>query len=169
MVIDIQERLVPAMNVADKVINNTNTLITSAKEFDMPVITTEQYPKGLGPTVADLRDNIDPNYVFHKNSFTAYTDEVKEALTKLGASKIIITGMETHICVFQTIRDLISDGYQVFIAEDAVCSRSKENYKNGLRLAENMGALVTNTETILFDLLKKAATPEFKKLSPLIK
>lgn len=169
MVIDIQERLVPAMKVADKVIDNTNILISAAKEFNMPIVTTEQYPRGLGNTVPELKDHIDPNYLFAKTSFTAYTDEVKETFAKLNRKKIIITGMETHVCVFQTIRDLILEGYEVFLASDAVCSRSKKNYKNGLRLIENMGAVVTNTETIVFDLLKVAGTPEFKVLSKLIK
>ena len=77
--------------------------------------------------------------------------------------------METHICVFQTARDLLNDGYQVFVVSDGVCSRSKENYLNGLSLMENMGAVITNTETVIFDLLKKAGTKEFKALSKLIK
>ncbi|HHX59514.1 MAG TPA: hydrolase [Epulopiscium sp.] len=169
MVIDIQERLVPAMSAADQVINNTNILISTAKEFNMPIITTEQYPRGLGRTVPQLKDNIDPNYLFEKTSFTAYTEEVKHTLEKLNRKKIIISGMETHICVFQTIRDLLTAGYDVFVASDGVCSRTKENYNNGLRLIGNIGAVITNTETIVFDLLKAAGTPEFKVLSKLIK
>lgn len=169
MVIDIQERLVPAMKVANKVIENTNILIAAAKEFNMPIITTEQYPRGLGNTVPELKDHIDSNYLFEKISFTAYTEDVKLALEKFGRKKIIITGMETHICVFQTIRALLAEGYDVFIASDAVCSRTKENYLNGLELIRDMGAVVSNTETIVFDLLKEAGTPEFKVLSKLIK
>lgn len=169
MVIDIQERLVPAMSDADQVINNTNILISAAKEFNMPMITTEQYPRGLGPTVPQLKGNIDPNYLFEKTSFTAYTEDVKRTLEKLGRKKIIIAGMETHVCVFQTIRDLLTEGYEVFVASDGVCSRSEKNYKNGLLLIENMGGVITNTETIVFDLLKAAGTPEFKVLSKLIK
>ena len=169
MVIDIQERLAPAMTVANQVIANTSTLIAAAKALNMPVITTEQYPKGLGNTVSSLKDLIDSNYLFEKISFTAYTKEVKETLQRLNKNKIIITGMETHICVFQTVRDLLSEGYEVFLASDAICSRTKENSKSGLELMANMGAVVTNTETIIFDLLKEAGTPEFKVLSKLIK
>jgi len=169
MVIDIQERLVPAMKVANNVIENTNILISAAKEFSIPIITTEQYPRGLGNTVPALKDYIDSNYLFEKNSFTAYTEDVKLALEKFDCKKVIITGMETHICVFQTIRDLLAEGYHVFIASDAVCSRTKENYLNGLDLIKDMGAMVSNTETIIFDLLKEAGTPEFKVLSKLIK
>ena len=169
MVIDIQDRLVPAMQVADKVIKNTNILACAAKEFNIPIITTEQYPRGLGNTVSELREFVNPSYLFEKNSFTAYTDEVKLALKQLGRKRIIITGMETHICVFQTTRDLLAHEYNVFIASDAVCSRTKENFLNGLDLIKNMGAVITNTETIIFDLLKKAGSPEFKSLSGLIK
>lgn len=169
MVIDIQERLVPAMSLADQVIKNTTILISAAKEFNMPIITTEQYPRGLGPTLGELKDLIGPNYLFEKTSFTAYTEEVKLALEKLNRKKVIITGTETHVCVLQTIRDLLASGYDVFIASDAVCSRSQANFLNALDLIKSMGAVVTNTESIVFDLLKDAASPEFKTLSKLIK
>lgn len=169
MVIDIQERLVPVMKVADKVVKNTNILISAAKEFNIPIITTEQYPRGLGNTVPQLKDHIDSNYLFEKTSFTAYTEDVKLALEKLGRKKVIITGMETHVCVFQTSRDLLAEGYDVFIVSDAVCSRTKENFLNSLNLIKDMGAVISNTETIVFDLLKEAGSPEFKVISKLIK
>lgn len=169
MVIDIQERLVPAMKVADQVINNTNVLISAAKAFDIPIVTTEQYPKGLGSTIPEIKDQVNPMYLFEKTSFTAYITEVKMLLEILGRKKIIITGMETHVCVFQTIRDLLGNDYQVFIAADAVCSRTKENHLSGLGLIKDMGAVLTNTESIIFDLLKTAQAPQFKTLSKLIK
>ncbi|NLP45744.1 MAG: hydrolase [Epulopiscium sp.] len=169
MVIDIQDRLVPAMNMAKKVVHNTHILLSAAKEFNIPIITTEQYPKGLGNTVPELQNDIDHSYLFEKVCFNAYTDEVKVALEQLNRKKIIITGMETHICIFQTVRDLLINEYEVFVVSDAICSRTKENYKNGLDLMQQMGAIITNTETVLFDLLKKAGTPSFKTLSKLIK
>src|SRR5699024_11157696 len=167
--IDIQERLVPVMKYKDQVISNNNILITVAREMDFPIITTEQYPKGLGRTVPELLNLIDKEKVYTKNSFTSYTDEVKEALKSLEKRKVLITGMETHICVFQTARDLINDGYQVHLAKDAVASRTKINYLNGLDLMESLGAVITNTETAVFDLLKVSGTPEFKIMSKLIK
>jgi nicotinamidase-related amidase len=84
-------------------------------------------------------------------------------------NKVIIAGMETHVCVFQTVRSLLARGYQVFVVGDAVCSRTKENYLNGLALMSLMGAVITNTETVFFDLIKEAGTPLFKELSQLIK
>ena len=167
--IDIQERLVPVMKYRNQVIKNNLILITAAKEMNFPVIATEQYPKGLGRTVPELLDLIGEENIFAKNSFTAYTDEVKSTLENLAKKKVLVTGMETHVCVFQTVRDLLADGYEVFLAKDAVASRTKDNYLNGLDLMKSLGAVVTNTETIVFDLLKVSGTPEFKVMSKLIK
>ncbi|MGC7871381.1 isochorismatase family protein [Desulfosporosinus sp. SYSU MS00001] len=169
MAIDIQERLVPSMKYGEKVIQNTNILISIMKKIGAPIIATEQYPKGLGKTVSDVSSNLDGSSTFEKSTFSGCTSEVTSALQVLGRKKIIITGMETHVCVFQTVRDLLSQGYQVFVASDAVCSRTKENYRNGLSLMSDMGAVISNTETLLFDILKQSGTPLFKELSKLIK
>lgn len=169
LIIDIQDRLVPAMKYGEQVIRNTNTLISTAQKLGMPMIVTEQYPKGLGKTVSDVRDNLTESLTYEKTTFTGCTGDVITALKGLGRKKIIITGMETHVCVFQTVRDLLAQGYQVFVVGDAVCSRTKENYRNGLSLMSSMGAVVTNTETVFFDLMKEAGTPLFKELSKLIK
>lgn len=169
MVIDIQERLVPVMKYRDRVIDNNRILLTATEEMNFPVLVTEQYPKGLGRTVPELLEFVNEDYIYAKNSFTAYIDDVKEALKSLGKKKVLVTGMETHVCVFQTVRDLIDDGYQVFIVKDAVASRTKSNFLNGLDLMESMGAVITNTETAVFDLLKVSGTPEFKRMSKMIK
>ena len=169
LVIDIQEKLVPVMKYKEQVINNTKILIKAAKEMNFPVIATEQYPKGLGPTFSELDDLIEEDNVFVKNSFSACTDEVSEVLKSLGSRKILITGMETHICVFQTVRDLINEGYQVYVVKDGVASRTKTNYLNGLDLMKSLGAVITNTETAVFDLLKVSGTLEFKLMSKMIK
>lgn len=169
MIIDIQEKLVPVMKYRDQVINNNKILISAAKEMKFPIIATEQYPKGLGRTVPEILDLIDDENIFAKTSFTAYTDDVKKALKALGKKKVLVTGMETHICVFQTVRDLIDDGYEVFLVKDAVASRTKDNFLNGLDLINSLGAIVTNTEPSVFDLLKVSGTPEFKFISKLIK
>jgi len=170
LIIDIQEKLSSVMKYKEQVINNTQILIHAANELGMPVIITEQYPKGIGPTVDEIKDNItDDVKIFEKTSFTAYTEEVKAAIEATGRKKVIITGMETHVCIFQTARELIENGYHVFIAKDAVCSRTKENFLNSLEQMKEFGAVITNIETIVFDLLKKSGTPEFKVLSKLIK
>lgn len=169
LIIDIQERLTPAMEYGPKVVNNTSVLVSIAKALNIPIIVTEQYPKGLGKTVEEINDKLDGASIYTKMKFSSCTDEVNNALTNLNKKQIIITGMETHVCVYQTVRDLLTMGYDVFVARDAVCSRAKENYKNGLSLMSEMGAVVTNTETIFFDFMKEAGTPLFKDLSKLIK
>ena len=169
LVIDIQDKLANIMKYKEQVIKNTNILISASEEMDMPVLYTEQYPKGVGGTVQELKARLENVKRFEKITFSSYTEELREELNAIGRKKVIITGMETHICVLQTARDLISNGYQVFIVSDGVCSRAKENHLNGLSLMESMGAVITNTETVIFDLLKKAGTPEFKVLSKLIK
>jgi len=169
MVIDIQERLVPAMPTGKDMIARTNTLIAAAGKLNIPIIATEQYPRGLGKTVSEVSGNFQSTTVFEKVTFSCCTDDVTTALKRLNKKKILITGTETHVCVFQTVRDLLAQGYQVFVVKDAVCSRTEENYLNGLALMAAMGAVITNTETAIFDLLKKAGTPLFKEVSPLIK
>lgn len=169
LIIDIQERLAPAMKYGKQVINNTNVLISVAEEMNIPIVVTEQYPKGLGQTISEINDRLGNALKFEKTLFSACTEEVVTALEEAGKRKIIITGMETHVCVFQTVRELIGLGYEVFVVSDGVSSRQKENYRNGLELMKDVGAVITNTETVIFDLMKKAGTPEFKVLSKLIK
>lgn len=169
MIIDIQERLVPAMPNGQKVMQNTNIIISISNKLNVPIIVTEQYPRGLGKTVSEVSDYFEGVSVYEKITFSGCTDEVITTIKRLGKKKIIIVGMETHVCVFQTVRDLLAHGYQVFVVEDAVCSRTKENYLNGLMLMSAMGAVVTNTETVAFDLMKEAGTPLFRELSKLIK
>jgi len=169
MLIDIQEKLVLAMPYGQKVIQNANILITAADKLNIPIIVTEQYPKGLGKTVAQLSVNSDKVSVYEKITFNGCIEEVKTYLKQLNKRKILLAGMETHICVFQTVRELLALGYQVFVVGDAVCSRTKENYLNGLALMSAMGAVITNTETVAFDLIKEAGTLLFKEISKLVK
>src|SRR5699024_3070630 len=168
-VIDIQEKLVRALKGREKVSDNNRILLEGTKEMNKPIIATEQYQKGLGSTVDEIKEFLNEEDIFSKNSFTAYIDDVKEKLEELNKKKIIITGMETHVCVYQTTRDLIEAGYDVHVVNDGVASRTKENYINALEQMKEMGAVINNTETIVFDLLKIAGTPEFKKMSKLIK
>lgn len=169
LIIDMQEKLFPAMKYGKEIIEKTNILVAATKAMNMPVIVTEHYPKGLGKTVTEITSTLENALIFEKNVFSACTDEIVGALKETGRKKIIVVGTETHVCVFQTVRGLIGLGYEVFLVSDAVASRSKGNYRNGLDLMKSMGAVITNTETILFDLMKGSDSPEFKALSKLIK
>ncbi len=173
LIIDIQERLAPVINEQEQVIANTVVLAKTAAEMNLPVIVTEQYPRGLGPTVPEistvLAENLPTSQNFAKMAFSACTPEVNAALAATGCRKVIVTGMETHVCVFQTVRQLLAAGYEVFVARDAVSSRTAVNRENGLQLMAAMGATISNTETLIFDLLEVSGTPLFKKISKLIK
>lgn len=170
ILVDMQEKLMKVMSYREKVYRNNGILMALANQYKIPVIACEQYPKGMGPTVPEIQEAL-PEYCYkiEKIDFSAFTNELKEILNSIKRKTIIITGSETHICVFQTTRDLLAAGYNVHVVRDAVCSRFKENYQNGLQLMQEMGAVITNTETIAFDLLKCAGTPEFKAISKLVK
>lgn len=169
MIIDIQTRLVPVMSHGQKAIDGTQVLIKTSEALGMPVVVTEQYTKGLGNTVEMLMPSHSDYAVFEKNTFSGCTPEVLDFLMNAGRKQIVLVGMETHVCVYQTARALIKNGYAVFVPMDAVCSRTKENYMNGLELMRSSGAVITNVETVFFDLLKEAGTEEFRQLRKLIK
>lgn len=169
MIIDLQENLMKVMDQAGKVYKNTQLVLAACYRMDIPVIVTEQYPKGLGHTVAEVAGNLGEHVKWEKVSFSACSEDALKALKEYNRKQILVAGSETHICVFQTVRDLITAGYQVFVLQDAVCSRFKHNHKNGLELMREEGAVITNAETVVFDLLKVAGTPEFKAIAPLLK
>jgi len=173
LVIDIQTRLCTAMDPErlQRVRRNAGILIRAAQVLELPILVTEQYPKGMGPTVPDLAEALpDGQTIQEKLHFSCCGDDAfTEALEGTGRDQILVTGMETHVCVFQTARDLVRAGKAVYVLEDAVISRTDENHDVGLQLMERAGVTRTSTETALFDLLQKAGTPEFKAIDPLIK
>lgn len=173
LVIDIQERLGAAMPAErlEAVVKNTGILLEAAKTLGFPVVATEQYPRGLGPTVAPVREQLGEDAApIEKLCFScAASDDVSRRLESLGRKQVIVVGMETHVCVFQTVRDLVLRGLRPFVVNDATCSRTAENHATGLSLMKEAGAVITSTESAVFDLLRVAGTPEFKHLSKLIK
>lgn len=172
LVLDIQEKLMPVIENNEKVIKYTNILIKACRELGIPVIYTEQYPKGLGKTVTEIENSLvdaGAKY-FSKNCFSAYQVIENEILNlkENGKTSVIVAGVETHICIYQTIRDLVKN-FQVFVPFESVSSRNLENFENGLNLIRELGASVTNVETILFDLIKTSEHDSFKVISKLIK
>jgi nicotinamidase-related amidase len=171
LIIDVQERLVPAIEpeAFARVVKYSRALIGTAKEMGIPVIGTEQYPKGLGPMVREITELL-PSPALSKVTFSCVADEgFAKTLAATGRKQIIVAGMETHVCVFQTVRDLVAAGYEVHLCADAVGSRTTIHRKTGVDLAREVGAIITTAETAIFDLLHQAGTPEFKKVSPLVK
>jgi len=172
IIIDVQDSLVQAMRpeVSEVVIRNISILIHAAKTLEFAILCTEQYPKGLKRTIPSIRKALEPMEPFEKITFSAVRDEVfMEGLSSLGLTQVIVTGMESHVCVFQTVLDLLARGYLVHVPQDAVCSRTKQNWRTGLLLMERAGAVMTSTETIVFQLLERAGTDAFKAIAPLIK
>jgi len=169
LIIDLQERLMNAMADREKVCKNAKLLLAAAETMGIPVVVSEQYPRGLGATLDIIREALKEYKYIEKVQFSVFMPELTEYLEKLKRKTVIVAGSETHVCVFQTVRDLVAAQYNVHVAKDAVCSRFEDNYLNGLELMQGAGAVISNTETIVFDLLKQAGTPEFKVLSPLIK
>lgn len=168
VIVDLQEKLMAAMRHREQVYSNTKLLLIAARQMGIPVIVTEQYPRGLGGTVEVVKSNLGDYSYVEKVKFSAF-DDMKDVLEATGRKTVLLTGSETHVCVFQTARDLVAAGYNVQAVKDAICSRFKDNFLNGLELMRGAGAIVTNTETILFDLIGMAGTPDFKVISPLLK
>jgi len=171
VVVDVQQRLVPSMDpeVYDKVRRSIDCMVRGAELLDVPVLATEQYPKGLGPTVPELAAAC-TGQVIEKLSFGCCGEPTfREHLRGLGRSQVMVTGMEAHVCVYQTVLGLLEAGYRVHLLRDAICSRGKTDYLAALQNAASAGAVVTTTETALFQLLRTAAAPEFKAVSALIK
>ena len=167
--IDIQDKLLKAMYNRDEIVKNSTILAKVANIIGAEAIYTVQYPKGLGYTNDEVKAPLKDKEEFGKVTFNSYGDEeIKKEFDRLGKKQVVLCGMETHICVFQTVRSLLEAGFEVFVVEDALGSRTEKNYKNGLELLREMGAVVTNTETVLFDLAGIAGTDEFKILQKLI-
>jgi len=169
LLIDLQEKLMQAVYSCDEVIKNVNIMIKAAQIMGIPIVLTEQYPKGLGATLPELKQNAGLFHYIEKVKFSAYVPEMQDVLAKINRRTVIVTGVETHICVYQTVRDLTANGFGVHILKDAVGSRTEENYKNGIQLMSEIGAVISNTETILFDMLKTSSAFEFKQISALVK
>ena len=171
VVIDIQERLVTAMpqDVYLRMRDTVGMLVNGAGLLGIPVVTTEQYPQGIGHTVPELAEACKETVV-EKVSFGCCGEPAfMAALKKLGRSQVILTGMETHVCVYQTVLGLLEDGYHVHLVRDAICSRNKTDFLAGVDNAARAGAVITTVETALFQMMQKSTHAQFRAVSKLIK
>jgi nicotinamidase-related amidase len=169
LVVDVQERLTPVMWNFAPVEKYCRAMILAARELDLPVLATEQYPKGLGATHPTIREALGRQPLVKMHFSCGADPECTKALAATGRKQVIVVGMEAHVCVFQTVRDLLEAGYQIFVCADAVTSRQEEHRRIALEQMRDMGAVITSAETCIFDLLHVAGTAEFKKVSPLVK
>ncbi len=173
LIVDIQQRLASAMpsDILKKVIKNNRVLINAANELSIPVTYSEQYPKGLGNTVSELTEEFeDTNLSFTKTCFACTEEEgFSQLISKHKRQQVIISGIESHICVLQTAIQLQRQGYVVYVVEDAICSRKKSHHENAIARLRQNGVVVSNVESVLFEWLRDAKHQSFKKLSALIK
>lgn len=170
VVIDIQERLTRAMPKLDEYYRNVGVLIKAFRRLDVPVVVTEQYAKGLGPTTPEITEVLGDFEPIEKMTFScAGEPKYVEAFRATGANQAVLCGMETHVCVQQTALDLLAAGYQVHVAADAVRSRKKQDWAFSLERMRQAGVIITTTEAVVFELLVKCGTDEFKDISKLVK
>lgn len=172
VVVDVQERLFNAMDAErrDDMVANVKILVSAARRLDVPVVVTEQYPRGLGRTLPELRALLGDTPPFEKTAFScAGADGFMDRVRALGADHVILTGIEAHVCVLLTALDLLTRGLRVSIVADAVCSRRPANLEIGLDQARQAGAVVTATETVVFQLLGSADSDAFRELSKLLR
>lgn len=169
LVVDEQPRLMNALENGENTVLNTITLIEASQKYQIPVLATEQYPKGLGNTDERILAKLDKNNIYEKTIFDAATAEVLDFIEKNNIKKVVIAGAEAHICVYQTTRSLLNLGINVFLPKDALASFKESQKEEALKTLREMGAVRTETETILFDLARDSKDPNFKFISGLIK
>ena len=174
LVIDVQQRLMAAMPPTDRdaVTRNTATLLTAANTLAVPVLATEQYPRGLGNTEPAVAAHFPADATpLEKTCFSSCgADGMQTKLATPGERpQVVLAGVEAHVCVLQTAADLQRLGYTVFVAEDATCSRNPHHRRNALRRMARAGVIVSNTESIVFEWLRDARHAQFKALSTLFR
>ncbi len=170
LIIDVQEKLAPVMSDPRRVLRNCGLLLRAAGRLAVPSLVSEQYPRGIGPTVVDLRQWIGAEAVAEKIHFSCADEPaLLERLRSWNRPQLVLAGIEAHICVLQTALGLAGQGFQVFVAADACASRLPANEALAMDRLRQAGVTVVGTEMVLFEWLNRAGTPEFKELSPLIR
>jgi nicotinamidase-related amidase len=173
VVIDVHERLFPAMDAdhREEVMRNIKVLTATARRLNLGTLVTEQYPKGLGHTLEEVKDALPPEVQpVEKVAFSCQgVDAFRSRLTATGARQLLLAGIEAHVCVLMSALDLLADGYAVHIVADAVTSRTQANWRLAMEQLRQAGAVVTTTETVLFQLLRQADTDDFRELARLIR
>jgi len=169
LVIDIQARIINVIRKQDKLVKNVVKLIQGIKALNIPIYYTEQYPKGLGHTVEEIKSELQDEAI-QKVTFSCIgAENLFEELIKKDIKQVVVCGIESHVCVQQTVLDLLANSFQVNLPINAVSSRYKIDYQTALRRMEKSGAEITTVESVLFELLETSGSSEFKIISNLIK
>jgi nicotinamidase-related amidase len=168
LIVDVQEKLLPLIAVRDRLVHNCRRLIQGAQLLGVPVFATEQYPKGLGPTAPELAELLDSIPDKRRFSCAEVLDWGNAADETVDRDQVVVAGIEAHVCVLQTALDLISQGFRVYVPADAVASRGKFDWQIALERLRDSGAVLTTTESALFEWCETSTAPEFKQISRLI-
>ena len=170
IIVDVQGKLAHRMHRKEVLFEQLQKLIQGAQVLSVPILWVEQNPEGLGPTIPEIADLLSDVEPIPKLSFSCRgCDGFMQALRFLNRGQILIAGIETHVCVYQTAMDLLSSGYEVQIVADAVSSRTEENRKIGLNRIKDAGGALTSTEMALFEMLKVAEGAQFKEILNIVK
>ena len=169
LVVDVQQKLVPAMFEAERIVRGVSLLARTAKLLDFPFIVTEQSPGSLGATVEPIVQVFNTFVPVTKRRFSACVEETMTELRAVNRKSVILCGLETHVCVMQSAIDLIVDGFTVWLPQDAVSSRYESDKRVGIERMKSAGAISTSIEMLIFELLGEAGTDEFRALLPFIK
>jgi hypothetical protein len=170
VIIDVQDKLMGVMGRRDELTGGLIKLCHLARTFDLPLILTEQYSKWLGPTVPEIKGVLPTYAPIEKLDFDCgAVGDFNRALAAAQVTNVILTGVESHVCVLQTAETLVARGFHVYVPQDAVDSRTGDNRRVGLDLMKEAGATITSAETIIFQLLGRAGTPEFKAMMKVVK
>jgi nicotinamidase-related amidase len=170
IVVDIQGSLFQAMQDKEYLLFNALKVVRGANVFNLPIIATEQTPAKLGQTVQQIIQELNGSEIISKETFSCWGNNYfREKLETLSRRKVILIGIESHVCVYQTAIDLKENGYSVHVAADAVSSRTKENSDTGIAAMKSAGAHVTSTEMVLFELLRSAGDAKFKEIYKIVK
>ena len=170
LIIDIQEKLVKACKASETISSKATALATAAKRLSIPIVMTEQYPQGLGSTIEQLQNAIGESDFVEKTNFSALKEpNFKELLKKYNKRQILLCGIETHICVYQTCMELLAEGYEVYVVKDCCSSRNEFEGNTGFDLMKSEGAKLTCVEIALFEWLEGSKHPNFKEIQKLIK
>jgi len=172
VIVDPQTKLMPAIFEADRVIKNCILLLRLGQALSIPMVLTTQYAKGLGPLVPEVACTVPGISPLNKTTFGCFGDEkfvahLKEVAS--GRDTLLVAGVESHVCVTQTVLAALNEGYTVHVAGDATSSRTRGNWEAGLHRMDRAGAVLSSTEMMIYELLGKSGTPEFKAILPLLK
>lgn len=169
VLVDLQAKLLPAIHDRQDVVRNAIRLVHGARVLDLPIVYTEQNPAGLGPTVDELAALLDGKPITKRSFSSCGEPAFEETLRSLGRREVLLAGIESHVCVYQTARDLLAGGYRVEVVRDAVSSRTPANRAVGLERMAGLGASMTSVEMALFDLLERAEGQRFKEILAIVK